>query len=37
MVNYRYELDEIENNLEAFASTGKVAMSAAIRRLARDG
>jgi malonyl-CoA decarboxylase len=36
MVNYRYDLDEIENNLEAFASTGKVAMSAGIRRLARE-
>jgi len=36
MVNYRYELEEIENNLEAFAGTGKIAMSAGVRRQARD-
>ena len=35
MVNYLYELDEIETNLEAFASTGSIAMSATLRRLAR--
>lgn len=36
MVNYRYVLEDIENNLEAFASTGQVAMSAGVRRLARE-
>ncbi|WP_412479988.1 malonyl-CoA decarboxylase [Azonexus sp. IMCC34839] len=35
MVNYRYEFDDIETNLEAFASTGKIAMSATVRRQAR--
>ena len=35
MVNYRYELDDLENNLEAFASTGKIAMASTIRRLAK--
>lgn len=35
MVNYRYELDDIETNLEAFASTGKIAMSATVRGQAR--
>ncbi|WP_306603483.1 malonyl-CoA decarboxylase [Azonexus sp.] len=35
MVNYRYELDEIESNLEAFTGSGRIAMSSAIRRLAR--
>ena len=35
MVNYRYELDEIERNLEAFASTGHIAMSAGVRRQAK--
>jgi malonyl-CoA decarboxylase len=35
MVNYFYNLDDIEVNLEAFASTGSIAMSATMRRLAR--
>jgi malonyl-CoA decarboxylase len=35
MVNYLYELDDIETNLEAFASAGSIAMSATLRRLAR--
>lgn len=35
MVNYLYRLEDIEFNLEAFASNGAVAMSAAMRRLAR--
>jgi len=36
MVNYFYSLDDIETNLEAFASTGQIAMSASVRRLARN-
>lgn len=36
MVNYFYNLDDIELNLEAFASTGSIAMSATMRRLARN-
>lgn len=36
MVNYRYELDDLETNLEAFASSGKIAMSAGVRRQARE-
>ena len=36
MVNYRYALDELETNLEAFAAEGKIAMSAPIRRQARS-
>ena len=35
MVNYLYAPDDIENNLEAFAREGTIAMSATIRRLAR--
>ena len=35
MVNYLYELDDIETNLEAFASAGSIAMSATLRRLTR--
>ncbi len=35
MVNYRYDLDELESNLESFTGTGRIAMSSAIRRLAR--
>lgn len=35
MVNYRYELDDIESNLEAFTGSGRIAMSSSIRRLAR--
>lgn len=37
MVNYRYELDELEGNLEAFGAEGRIAMSAAVRRQARSG
>lgn len=37
MVNYRYELEALESNLEAFAGQGRVAMSSAVRRLARGG
>jgi malonyl-CoA decarboxylase len=36
MVNYRYALDEIENNHEAFAEKGMVATSASIRKLLRQ-
>lgn len=36
MVNYLYEFDDIERNLEAFASDGRIAMSAGVRRQARD-
>jgi len=36
MVNYRYLLEELEDNLEAFASSGKIAMVPAIRRLAKS-
>jgi malonyl-CoA decarboxylase len=35
MVNYLYNLDDIETNLEAFASAGSIAMSATVRRLVR--
>ena len=35
MVNYLYSLDDIETNLEAFASAGSIAMSATVRRLAK--
>lgn len=35
MVNYLYDLDEIERNHEAFAEKGEVVASAAIRKLAR--
>ena len=35
MVNYRYQLEDLEGNLEAFASNGRIAMSSAIRRLVR--
>ena len=35
MVNYLYSPEEIETNLEAFAGQGAIAMSAAVRRLAR--
>jgi malonyl-CoA decarboxylase len=36
MVNYLYAPDDLEDNLEAFASQGTVAMSATVRRLARQ-
>ena len=35
MVNYQYELDELEENVENFAREGIIATSAAVRRLAR--
>jgi malonyl-CoA decarboxylase len=35
MVNYLYELDQIEKNHEAFANKNEVAASSAVRRLAR--
>ena len=35
MVNYLYSPDDIETNLEAFASQGSIAMSAMVRRLAK--
>ncbi|MCW5731741.1 MAG: malonyl-CoA decarboxylase family protein [Alphaproteobacteria bacterium] len=35
MVNYLYKLDEIEQNHEAYATEGRVAASAAVRRLRR--
>lgn len=35
MVNYLYDLDALEENVEAFASAGQVAMTAEVRRLAR--
>jgi malonyl-CoA decarboxylase len=35
MVNYLYSPDDIETNLEAFASQGSIAMSATVRRLAK--
>ena len=35
MVNYLYDLDELEHNVESFAREGAIATSAAIRRLAR--
>jgi malonyl-CoA decarboxylase len=36
MVNYLYDLDELEQNVESFAREGAIAMSAAVRRLARQ-
>jgi malonyl-CoA decarboxylase len=36
MVNYLYNPDEIEKNVEAFVSDGEVAMSAGVRRLSRN-
>ena len=35
MVNYLYDLDQLETNVESFAREGAIATSAAIRRLAR--
>ena len=37
MVNYRYDLNEIEANHEAYANQGKVAASRAVRSLLRSG
>ena len=36
MVNYLYALDDIERNHEAYASSGEIVCSSAVRRLARD-
>ncbi len=36
MVNYLYDVDVLENNVESFAREGTIAMSAAIRRQARQ-
>ncbi|WP_371322822.1 malonyl-CoA decarboxylase family protein [Dechloromonas sp. ZY10] len=36
MVNYLYDPDDLERNLEAFASDGTIAASAAVRRQARS-
>lgn len=36
MVNYRYDLDDLEENVESFARAGTIATSAAVRRLARQ-
>ena len=35
MVNYRYELDDIEKNHEAYAGSGEIVASSAVRRLLR--
>ncbi len=35
MLNYLYDIEAIENNVEAFATEGSIAVSAAVRRLAR--
>ena len=35
MVNYLYKLDEIEDNHEAYTGQGKIAASAAVRKLAK--
>ncbi len=36
MVNYLYALEDIERNHEAYASSGEIVCSSAVRRLARD-
>ncbi len=36
MVNYLYALDDIERNHEAYASSGEVVCSSAVRKLTRD-
>ncbi|OHC61875.1 MAG: Malonyl-CoA decarboxylase [Rhodocyclales bacterium RIFCSPLOWO2_02_FULL_63_24] len=36
MVNYLYDLDDLENNVESFAREGTIATSAAVRRQARQ-
>lgn len=36
MVNYYYDPDDLEKNLEAFASEGTIAMSSTVRRQARS-
>jgi malonyl-CoA decarboxylase len=35
MVNYLYDPDSLEANLESFAATGSIAASSAVRKLAR--
>jgi malonyl-CoA decarboxylase len=35
MVNYRYKLDDIENNHEAYTGEGRVKISSAVRGLVR--
>jgi len=35
MVNYRYDLDEIEENHEAYAERRAIAAASAVRRLLR--
>jgi malonyl-CoA decarboxylase len=35
MVNYLYDPDSLEANLENFAANGSIAASSAVRRLAR--
>ena len=37
MVNYLYDLDDIEKNHEAFAENRTVVASSAVRKLARPG
>lgn len=36
MVNYLYDIDALEDNVETFAREGTIATSAAVRRLARE-
>ena len=36
MVNYRYDLKEIEKNHEAYANEGTIAASRAVRALLKD-
>ena len=36
MVNYLYDPERIENNVEAFSSDGEVDAAAAVRRMARQ-
>ena len=35
MVNYRYDPDKLEDNVEAFAADGHIAATSAVTRLAR--
>jgi malonyl-CoA decarboxylase len=37
MVNYCYDLDDIEKNHEAFAEKGEVVVSASVRKALRAG
>jgi malonyl-CoA decarboxylase len=36
MVNYLYDPEEIENNVEAYSNDGRIAASASVRRLAKS-